>query len=627
MSTSSSLRPTTVGSIVRDRPLSERLKRAILFASLLAVVLGLSALAQLATSPSWLAWVLLAVAGWLLAMLLWNLIRTRSDLTMDLSKLRESEQLARVADRAKTEFLANMSHEIRTPMHAVLGMAEVLLEMDLPARAQQPLEVIQASGEALLSLIDDVLDFSKLEAGTLILVENPFDLHQLLEKVVSLLSARADEKGLAFAYERGSGIPRHVRGDGARLRQVLLNLGGNAVKFTREGKVRFRVESLATAERDADSGEIRFSVQDSGIGISVDDQRRIFDTFIQADSTSARKFGGSGLGLAISKQLVERMGGELGVESERGVGSTFSFRLPLPASEPPAEPADTGDPEARARQRAGFRVLAVDDQPANRMVAISLLESLGYQVETAASGREALSRLAAARQGGESFAAVLMDCQMPELDGYDTTRGLRADEAENGGAGRQGAGIPVIAVTAHVLAGERQRCLDAGMDDYLAKPVRKADLAARLDRLLLGHAPPAVDPTPVIEPPTHPQGTPADGIAEPEVITVLRARGSRLGRDVLGEMVTKYVRDGQEILEEMGRAAVDGDAERAASAAHRLRGTSAILGGEQLANLCHELELRLQGGGFGATGDGDGDPQIEAVAAAFEDFVSWLRSL
>jgi CheY-like chemotaxis protein len=330
-------------------------------------------------------------------------------------------------------------------------------------------EVIDASAQALLALVDDILDLAKIEAGKLSLAVTSFPLRRILEETERLLRPRAEEKGIGLRLEVADGVPGRFRGDPARLRQLLFNLVGNAVKFTAEGGVTVSVDP---EERDGEP-LLLCRVQDTGIGIAPEDQAHLFEPFTQVDSSSVRKFGGTGLGLAISKKLVELMGGEIGVESARGVGSTFWFRIPLPHSQTPTTEVElpAADADAAAGEEAApHRVLVVDDNPVNRMVAVRQLEALGYRAESVESGGAALDAL-----GAERYDAVLMDCQMPGLDGYETTRRLR--RLENGDRR-----TPVIAVTAHAMKGERERCLDAGMDDYVAKPFRLRELAGLLER-------------------------------------------------------------------------------------------------------------------------------------------------
>ncbi|MEM9594689.1 MAG: PAS domain S-box protein [Acidobacteriota bacterium] len=400
-------------------------------------------------------------------------------------ELKKAKEAAEAASDAKSLFLANMSHEIRTPMNAIIGMAGLLLDAELPSLERKHVGILKSSAEGLLQLIDDILDFSKIEAGKMALDSSAFDLHEVVDAALLPLTPRATAKGVDLDIEVTTQFPTHLKGDPARLRQVLINLVSNAIKFTEEG----RVTVLAEQERFDTTGVwIRFSVRDTGIGIEPEVQDALFDPFTQADNTTSRRYGGTGLGLAICQRLVELMQGEIGLESTPGKGSHFWFSLPfVPALK--RLPEGSGDrPVARRRREpATCRLLLAEDNAINQMVAIGQLESLGYRVEAVDNGLEVLEALEQT-----PYDLILMDCQMPELDGYEATRrirGLAAGVRE----------IPVIAVTAHAMKGDREKCLEAGMNDYIAKPFQQDDLAKMLDRWL----PEAV----VGERPADPEGT------------------------------------------------------------------------------------------------------------------------
>lgn len=386
----------------------------------------------------------------------WWIARSLLRLQDLLEENRVARARAEAANEAKSAFLASMSHEIRTPMNGVIGVAQLLAESPLSDTQRRHVQTISRSGELLLAVINDVLDFSKVEAGKLTIAREPVAIRPLVAEVCDALSATARAKGLELREAVEPDVPQGVLGDDLRLRQILLNLLGNAIKFTARGSVHVNVRKVHEAER------LRFEVVDTGVGIADGDQATLFDAFTQVESFQTRKHGGTGLGLAICKRFVTLMNGTLGVESRPGAGSTFWFELPLVAAELPA-PVVASAESAPTRPSNPGRLLAVDDNEINRGVIEHLAQQLGYDIELCEGGREAVEQI----RGGARYAVILMDCQMPDVDGYTATREIRAWEEH-----RKAPRTPIVAVTAHALAGEEEKVRAAGMDAFLPKPVR-----------------------------------------------------------------------------------------------------------------------------------------------------------
>lgn len=388
----------------------------------------------------------------------------------DIQELVDARTKAEAANIAKSEFLANMSHEIRTPMNAIVGLSSILARQPgLSAKQLQFVETLQSSGNALLALINDLLDISKIEARSVKLEALPISLATLTEEVMGMLRVPAEQKGLQLQADTTAiaGI-MHV-GDPTRLRQILLNLCSNAVKFTPTGSVSIRLERQAAVKKGCDA--ITIHVRDTGFGIPAEKLETVFDKFVQADSSVSRKFGGTGLGLTISRSLAEMMGGTLTVTSSSDQGSIFTVRVCLPQVAATSAPRTASAIEV---PESTYRILLVEDHPANILVATTLLDLFGYRYEVAMHAEEAFAMATT-----KPFDLVLMDVQMPGKDGFEVTRMLRAHEASHGKAR-----VPILGMTAHALAGDRERCIEAGMDDYLSKPFEAADFHEKLREIL-----------------------------------------------------------------------------------------------------------------------------------------------